>query len=94
MGLPGDLLSHGTPTGLTLGRPAFTFTPTHKPIHFMGMGYGGDHREIFWEGWHLQQGLESELMGLPRDLSSGAICADFISSHPQPTHSHLMGDHT
>ena len=82
------------PQALTCATPAFTFTPTHKPIDFMGMGYGGDHREIFWEGWHLQQGLESELMGLPRDLSSGAICADFISSHPQPTHSHLMGDHT
>ena len=40
----------------------------------------------------MQQGLESELMGLPMDLSSGAICADFISSHPALTHSHLMGD--
>ena len=40
----------------------------------------------------MQQGLESELMGLPMDLSSGAICADFISSHPALAHSHLMGD--
>ena len=38
--------------------------------------YGG-RRKIFWEMWYLLQGLESEGMGLPRDLSSSATCIGF-----------------
>ena len=50
--------------------------------------YGG-RRKIFWEMWYLLQGLESEGMGLPRDVSSGAICVGFTAAHhcalPIPT---------
>ena len=62
---------------------SFTFTPipAHKKY---GMGYGGDHREIIKRSVHLFEGLESELMGLPGDVSNGAMCVDFISSHPTP----------
>ena len=31
--------------------------------------------------WYLLQGLESEEMGLPRDVSSGATCVGFTAAH-------------
>ena len=37
----------------------------------------GGALSIFWEMWYLLQGLESEGMGLPGDLSSGATCVGF-----------------
>ena len=50
--------------------------------------YGG-RRKIFWEMCYLLQGLESEGMGLPRDVSSGATCVGFTAAHhcalPIPT---------
>ena len=58
----------------------------------------GDHRETFQVRWHLPQGLESELMGLARDLLSHGTCADFMAAHHCTrglhTHTHPYTTHT
>ena len=58
----------------------------------------GDHRETFQVIWHLPQGLESELMGLARDLLSHGTCADFMAAHHCTrglhTHTHPYTTHT
>ena len=58
----------------------------------------GDHRETFQVRWHLPQGLESELMGLARDMLSHGTCADFMAAHHCTrglhTHTHPYATHT
>ena len=67
------------------------FTPTHPYNVWYGATAtcSGGRREIFWEMCYLLQGLESEGMGLPRHVSSGATCVGFTAAHhcslPIPT---------
>ena len=82
--MAGDVATHievADFTALYPERCAFTPIPAHKKY---GVGYGGDHSEIIKRSVHLFEGLESELRGLPGDVSNGARCVDFISSHPTP----------
>jgi len=93
MGLPRDLLSHGTCADLTLAphstRGVHTpYAPIQRMVWFR-TGSARRYRQIFWEMWYLLQGLESEGMGLPRDVSSGATYVGFTAAHhctlPIPT---------
>ena len=85
MGLARDLLSHGTCVDFTAAHHSTPNVHTH--IHPYNVWYGvkstcsGDHREIFWEMWYLLPGLESEGMGLPRDVPSGATYVSFTAAH-------------
>ena len=54
----------------------------------------GDHWEIIWERWALYKGLESEGMGLPRDVFSGATCVGHTAAHPVCADSSHHTDHT
>ena len=93
MGLPRDVLSHATCADFTAAHHSTCGVHTHT--HPYNVWYGatatcsGGRREIFWEMWYLLQGLESEGMGLPRDVSSGATCVGFTAAHhcalPIPT---------
>ena len=56
------------------------YLPIRNPYPYIST-CSGDRREIFWEMWYLLQGLESEGMGLPRDVSSGATCVGFTAAH-------------
>ena len=74
MGLPRDLLSHGTCADFTLAphstRGVHTpYAPIQRMVWFR-TGSARRYRQIFWEMWYLLQGLDSEGMGLPRDVSS------------------------
>ena len=73
----------------TVRYASHTHTTHAQPRMYGTHTCSGDRREILWERWHLFQGLESELMGLPRDVSSGATCVGFTAAHhcalPIPT---------
>ena len=69
---------HGSPP-LYAG-PSHPYSPIHNPYPYIS-ACSGDRREIFWEMWYLLQGLESEGLGLPRDVSSGATCVGFTAAH-------------
>ena len=56
------------------------YLPIRNPYPYIST-CSRDRREIFWEMWYLLQGLESEGMGLPRDVSSGATCVGFTAAH-------------
>ena len=93
MGLPRVLLSHATCADFTAAHHSTCGVHTHT--HPYNVWYGatatcsGGRREILWEMWYLLQGLESEGMGLPRHVSSGATCVGFTAAHhcalPIPT---------
>ena len=93
MGLARDMLSHGTCADFmaahhTYAGPSHPYPPIRNPYPYIS-ACSGDQREIFWEMCYLLQGLESEGMGLPRDVSSGATYVGFTAAHhctlPIPT---------
>ena len=69
---------HGSPP-LYAG-PSHPYPPIHNPYPYISV-CSGDQREIFWEMCYLLQSLESEGMGLPRDVPSGATCVGFTAAH-------------
>ena len=95
MGLPRDLLSHGTCADFTLAphstRGVHTpYAPIQRMVWFR-TGSARRYRQIFWEMWYLLQGLESEGMGLPRDVSSGATAVGLTAAqHCTLDHSHHL----
>ena len=69
---------HGSPP-LYAG-PSHPYSPIHNPYPYISV-CSGDQREIFWEMCYLLQSLESEGMGLPRDVPNGATCVGFTAAH-------------
>ena len=98
MWLPRDLLSHATCADFTAAHHSTCGVHTHT--HPYNVWYGatatcsGGRREIFWEMWYLLQGLESEGMGLPRDVSSGAPHVGFTAAHHCALAVHTILGHT
>ena len=93
MGLPRDWLSRATCADFTAAHHSTCGVHTHT--HAYNVWYGatatcsGGRREIFWEMCYLLQGLESEGMGLPRDVSSRCNMCRLHCSPPLHTaHSH------